>query len=425
MDTPRTRLVTLVLTDGRGALLGALPPFEVATPWWQEVADVVEGAREAFGLDVVVLRLLVATGDGVTDGGDVTYLAEFAGPAGPAGPALPLHDVADAVRRLPLTPWTGPDPLVDHPRRAPWARPGGPTADLRWALDAVGGPSTSAEVEQVRSWNLSSLWRVPTPAGRAWLKVVPSFFAHEVAVLRALQGTGAVPALIAGEVGPGYGRMLLAAAPSDDATAERSHRVRRGLAALVPLQVTCAGRLQELADAGVPDRRDDADVVDAVARTLDANRAALSDEDRDAARALVRDLPALLAAERAAGLPDTLVHGDFHVGNVLGAGDRAVVIDWGDSSLGQPARDVVRMVEWLPAEARGEATAFAVEVWDAAWPGVDLAAALPVARVMNDLLGATAWQGFLDRIEPDERVYHAGDPPVGLASGLERYRALG
>src|SRR5437762_2782055 len=41
---PVSRTVTLVLVDCAGALLGALPPYEVPTPWWQDASDVVVGA---------------------------------------------------------------------------------------------------------------------------------------------------------------------------------------------------------------------------------------------------------------------------------------------------------------------------------------------------------------------------------------------
>ncbi|MFN8075413.1 MAG: aminoglycoside phosphotransferase family protein [Kineosporiaceae bacterium] len=419
------RQVTLVLTDGRGTTLGSLPPFEVATPWWQQVEEVVEGAREAFGLELVVVRLLRAGAESVVHGGPVTYLAE---PAVPRGPGLAATSLSPAALDALLTPWDGPDPLAEQPLRAPWARPGGAVSDVAWALSAVavhGAADPDAVCEQVRTWNLSSIWRVPWAGGRAWLKVVPPFFAHEVGVLAALQGSGRVPRLLAGDVHDGCGRMVLANARSDDATADRGHRVRRGLSALVPLQAECAGRLASFAALGVPDRRDDDVVVDTVARLLDANRSHLSDADRADARALVRDLPSVLAAERAAGLPDTLVHGDFHVGNVLGAGEEAVILDWGDSSLGQPARDVVRMVRWLPEPERDAAWAHAVALWAQAWPGADLAVALAVAQLTDDLLGAAAWQGFLDRIEPDERVYHEGDPPVGIANALRTWRALG
>ena len=48
------RTVALVLVDPSGALLGALPPVEFGTPWWQEVSEVVD----AVAADVTVLRLL-------------------------------------------------------------------------------------------------------------------------------------------------------------------------------------------------------------------------------------------------------------------------------------------------------------------------------------------------------------------------------
>lgn len=57
------RTVTLVLVDTAGAVLGALPPFDVELPWWQEVGDVVAAARARYGVDVQVLRLLSAYAD--------------------------------------------------------------------------------------------------------------------------------------------------------------------------------------------------------------------------------------------------------------------------------------------------------------------------------------------------------------------------
>ena len=69
---PRT--VTLVLTDGNGEVLGALPPFEVPSPWWPEAAPVVRAARERHGIEPTILRLLEAPAD--WPGGAVTYLAE-------------------------------------------------------------------------------------------------------------------------------------------------------------------------------------------------------------------------------------------------------------------------------------------------------------------------------------------------------------
>ena len=73
IPTPRT--ARLVLVSGSGAYVGVLPPVSVATPWWQDIAPVVHAAREAYGIEVVVLRLL---GGELPQppGGEVTYLAQ-------------------------------------------------------------------------------------------------------------------------------------------------------------------------------------------------------------------------------------------------------------------------------------------------------------------------------------------------------------
>ncbi len=147
------RVATLVLCLPDGSVLGALPPLEVALPWWSEAASVVEAARDAHGLDVVVLRLLHAEPERAPGGGAVTYLAEVAAP-----PPRPLLD------------WDG-DVGGDDPLRMSWARPGGPAADLAWADAVLAGRGTPrlGHARQIRTWNLSSLWRLPLEHGAAWL----------------------------------------------------------------------------------------------------------------------------------------------------------------------------------------------------------------------------------------------------------------
>src|SRR5258708_30686191 len=101
---PRTAELVLVTSDGRPA--GSLPAVPVATPWWQDIAPVVQAARDSHGVDVTILRLLDAELD-EPPGGRVTYLAEVAGPARGR-------------------PWSGQ--LDDHALRHAFARPRGPAA---------------------------------------------------------------------------------------------------------------------------------------------------------------------------------------------------------------------------------------------------------------------------------------------------------
>ena len=176
----------VVLVSGEGALLGKLPPVLTERPWWQEAGAVVRAVRQAHGVHVTVLRLLRAERE-CPPGGRVTYLAEVAGPVS----CEPCQEA-----------------LSDHPLRRSYARPGGPRRDLAWASSvlAARGLTPVGAPEQIKSWNLSSVWRIPLSQGSAWLKVVPPFFAHEGALIAALEPHGGVPQVLGFE----RGRALLA-----------------------------------------------------------------------------------------------------------------------------------------------------------------------------------------------------------------------
>ncbi|MEV6417265.1 aminoglycoside phosphotransferase family protein [Kribbella sp. NPDC051718] len=128
------------------------------------------------------------------------------------------------------------------------------------------------------------------------------------------------------------------------------------------------------------------------------------------ARILGDLLPGLIAELNAAGLPNTLVHGDFHPGNWRSDGTNRVIVDWADSYLGHPAADLQRLVNWLPPEKRPLATETWATAWQTALPSSDPLRALKPMTVLIHLLGATTYQRFLDNIEPNERIYHEDDP---------------
>jgi hypothetical protein len=95
----------------------------------------------------------------------------------------------------------------------PYARPGGPQADVACAHGILN--TTAIErggaAEQLRTWNLSSSWRIPTTEGPTWLKVVAPFFAQEGLVLATLDASMVAPLRAAsGE------RMLLGDVPGED-----------------------------------------------------------------------------------------------------------------------------------------------------------------------------------------------------------------
>jgi hypothetical protein len=379
-------VVTLVLVDGAGAVLGELPPYEVELPWWQEVTDVVAGARERHGVAVTVLRLLGAD-RAAPPGGRVTYLAEVAGEPGPVRPTA--IDVAP------------------HPLRAPWAETGGPRAGLDWAEAelAARGRKVTAAVQQ-RSWNLSTIWRLETDGAPVWLKQVPTFFAHEAAVLRWLgehaPRTAPVPVAASG------GRVLLEDLPGTDRYDAEPGEREIMLARLHTAQLAAAARTDELLALGVPDRRPP--------RLAELIRAVVTDNGGPEHQVLTAGLDERLAAIEACGLPDTLVHGDFHPGNVRGSATEHSILDWGDSVLGHPAIDLLRLCEQVddPQPLR-EAWC---DRWRAAVPGCRPERALELIEPLLALRNAAVYAGFLAAIEPSEWPYHADDVPFWLARAL-------
>ena len=401
MDDART--VTLVLCLPDGTLLGSPAPFRVEVSWWPEAWPVVDAAREAHRLDVTVLRLLHAAPTALgTGGGPVAYLAEV-----------------DERPRVSLTPWNGDDPVPEHPLRMPWARPGGPAADLAWADGALErrGTPRAGPARQIRTWNLSSLWRLPTEGGAAWLKSVPPFFAHEARVIELL-GDARMPRLLAHD-GP---RMLLGELPGDDRYGATGGVLGRMVATLVALQADARSRVAELLALGAPDWR--AGPLTALAEAVvERTGDELDPAEREALAALVRELPTRFAAITGCGLPDTLVHGDFHPGNVRGPDERLVLLDWGDCGVGHPLLDRAAFLDAIPPGERAAVDAAWVRLWRAEVPGCEPERAAALLEPVAALRQAVIYRTFLDAIEPSERVYHAADPALWLRRAAERATA--
>ncbi len=390
----------LVLVDGAGTPLGALPPFDRPDPWWQHVAAVVAEARARFGVRVAVLRLLHAERP-EPPGGALTFLAELDG-APPPG----------------LLPVDGLD-LAPHPLRAPYAEPGGPARSLAWAAAALTGAGWSGvTATQIRTWNLSAIWRLdecpPDGRGRdatgrprrAWLKQVPPFFQHEAAVLRWLGEAvpGAAPPLVAAG---DEGRILLHDVPGEDGW-NASPAEREAIAAVHHrIQLASLGAVDQLVAAGVPDRRGPL-LGRWIRERLTAWRPAPGEVVPDVA-ALLAGMDARIAAGQECGLPDSLVHGDLHAGNARLGGGPPVVIDWGDSTVGNPAADILRLADRLDRADEAALVGPWAARWRAAVPGCDPARAVRLWRPVAELYLAAVYAAFLAGIEPSEHPYHSGD----------------
>lgn len=346
----------------------------------------ITAARDATGLETFLLRQLP---DNDADGhpcpvlaprdGSVTLADGLAWSTGPTG-----HPQADAV----LAELSG---APVHPLRPAWSRREFLAEVTGWTADrlAAAGTPLTAPLEQVQSWQMSCVWRATTPAGLFYVKATaPSpLFAQEgtatAMVARLFPGQAPTPVAVDPErhwmIVPDLGPELTWKASDED--------VLDMIRAFARLQVASAAHVEELLSGGCVERRLPW-LVDHVTRWLTGADLSgyVDDPDRAARlRTLAADLPGHLDRLRGFGLPDTLLHGDLHPGNVARAADGYAYFDWSDASVGHPFVDMFtirRITDPGRREARlaaylGEWRAFGTpERLHAAWDAADLFTAL-------------------------------------------------
>lgn len=348
-DRPDRTIIALVSTPSGFA--GRTAPLPVPTPDWNHVEPVNEVLRDVLGVETTVLRLVSVEGGTAPWGGTVTYHVE-------------AHGEPDRTKLHPAD-----EPEADAEHRLPYARKGGPAELVAWADAEI---ERTGPAVQVRTWNLSTVHRLPTRTGPVWLKAIPSFFTDEGAVIKMVAAHD--PTLVPELIASAPRRVLLGDAPGDKCWPIKPEHVDLIVPRWVAVQNALAGPPQ-ISPTVVP-------------------------------------MPSF-------GLPDTLTHGDFHPGNWRQSGE---IIDWSDAVWGHPALDACRVLEYSPPELHDHIR----KVWSDAWlahrPDSEPLKALDVGRRASRLHNAVKYQEFLDNIETSERIYHEGDPQVELRAVLELLR---
>jgi hypothetical protein len=373
------RTVSAVVTSG-DRCVGTVGPFAVDVPWWAEVEPVVTHLRAVLGVPAYVVRLLGVEGGGGMRDGHVTYHVEATGTTMPLPAAALL---------------TGDDPL-----RAHWATADGLGELFAWAGDAV---PLSGPIEQRKTWNLAGLFRLPTADGPVWLKAIAPFAADEA---RAIAAFGAVdPTLVPTVLASAPGRLLLADIPGEDCWHASENVLTSGIQRFVAAQSTI-----DTPPPWLLARKPAEEIGVLLERDL-----GLTAEERAAAHALL----ARLAELDDCGLPNTIVHGDFHSGNWRSHREGPpVILDFADAFFGHPVIDGLRVTDFHDGERKAAARAAWIEAWRAMRPDSDPTRALAVGEPLAHLYNAVRYQEFLDGIEESERIYHRDDPVSRVRAAL-------
>lgn len=358
---------------------GGLPLLSMDDP--EEVPDRFGRALDRVGADVYLAPILRLGEDRYLD---VVGCRAVPVPDGRwAGPAA----VDDVELAGTLTRTIHEHEQQPPAQRPAWFRRGWYDEVEAWidaALDRAGRRRTGV-IRVFRVWSISAVLQVPTDTGLVWFKAACEVFRAEASIHRVLAAhfPADVPVLVAEDDARGW---LLMEPMRGGTEATRAPGAALALAARWPaVQLASLGLRDELLAAGCPVRDADATVA-AYRDVLDHSPelAGLSDAELTGLRESVDEVARLVRELWDCGLPDTLSHGDLHLGNVAYDGTELRVFDLTDGCLSHPLLDAWHLACFVDRESDDHALlrAFA-EPWRAVFPGADVDRAVRLAGVAD------------------------------------------
>ena len=304
----------------------------------------------------------------------------------PTGRWVEPHELADGELGA-LVARTVRERDAPPARRPAWFLPGWYDDVEAWVDDALArvGRRRTGPMRVHQVWSISAVLRVPTETGDVWFKGAADVFHAEAAIHRVLVShfPDDVPALIAEDDDRAW---LLMEPMAGSSEADRAPGAGAALARRWPrVQLASLDALDELRAAGCPVRDADA-TIGGFRRVLtdSPELALLTADELVTLRGLQDEVADLVRELWACGLPDTLCHGDLHLGNVAYDGSTLRVFDLTDACLSHPLLDGWHLAHFVE-ETAGEDHAFAafVREWREVRPRADLDRAAQLVPLAN------------------------------------------
>ena len=315
-------------------------------------------------------------------------------------------------------------------QRVPWACPGWVDEVRGWLEHELARLGHSLlGIEQRKQWSISSVLCVRTSGPDLYFKVsapLPLFVEEaSVTAMLAERFPGYVPAPLAIEPQRGWFLLpefddLIGWQPPLEVHEELFRRYaglqRRSADLTVELLADgCLDRRLHVLETQVDPLLDDPEAIEHLTPEEIVELRRLGPTLKEACRRLA-----------ACGLPDTLVHGDLHPGNVARMNGKLAYFDWTDACIAHPFIDL-HSLQWQQDEATRGAL---LKAYLGAWEGVEsherLHEAAALARIVTPLHHAVSYQHIVVSLEPAakpeldathqflrEVLAHAGAWPLG------------
>lgn len=283
--------------------------------------------------------------------------------------------------------------LQDHPFRSepdwtPWFRPGWFAAASTWLQDQLQALGYSWQsIQRDYTWPLSSILVAETPAGDFYMKAATPVrsLVNEpiVTAYLASEFPDVVPAPLATDAKQRWMLLPDLGYPIRDAS---DGDVTRTLDLFADLQLRTIDHVDKLVEIGCPDRRLDklATQVDLLLE-IDEDLSGLERHELDQLHHCAPRLREMCFRLVEYRVPPTLLHGDFHLGNVACVQGQLLFFDWGQACVSHPFVDVAlffdaeRTIDGFPERYLKKWTQFEpIERLRQAW-----VAAVPVSKLLH------------------------------------------
>ncbi len=300
-------------------------------------------------------------------------------------------------------------------KRSPWAKEGWLSGAQAWIDQGLShlGITTAGPVRQVKTWSISCLLTVETNQGTIYFKAVPPIFSQEPLITAEMARLfpDNVPAPLAIRVEPAESWMLLRdfAAPELRDNAE-IQQWAEALEVLCRMQIASVADVDGLLARGCADRRLQR-LVEHIDPLLDDPDAIgeLESEEVERLKAFAPRLKEMCSELAAYSVPQTLIHGDFHGGNVVVKDGRYIVFDWTDAAVSHPFFDLPTLFEFdISAEKREGLAESYLKLWSGFESEGRVWEAYRLSQPLAAMHHAVSYRNIVAVMEPSARWEMSG-----------------